>query len=163
MQSSTVTGAQEPAPAVESTTVAQALRRTADRVPDRVAVRTMDDAVSITWRQLRDRVDAVAGGLAKLGLGRGDTMAIMLINRPEFHVVDLAATTLGATPYSVYQTYTPDQIRYLLEDSGSRMAVVEQAFLPQVLEARESAPGLEHVIVITATPPRAPCRSPRSE
>ena len=52
-----------------------------------------------------DRVDALAGGLATLGVRRGDCVAIMLANRPEFHIVDLAAVTLGATPFSIYTTY----------------------------------------------------------
>ena len=153
MESSTATTRAAGAPAVQAPTVAQALRRTAERVPDRVAVRTKDDEVVLTWGELRDRVDAVAGGLAKLGVGRGGTVAIMLSNRPEFHVMDLAVTTLGGTPYSVYQTYTPDQIRYLLEDAGTTVAIVEQAFLPQVLEARQGAPGLEHVVVIDGDAP----------
>ncbi len=69
----------------------------------------------------------MAGGLAKLGVGRGDTVAIMLGNRPEFHIVDLAAAMLGATPFSIYPTYPPEEIRYLIEDAGATVAVVEQA------------------------------------
>ena len=153
MESSTAARPTEPAPTVEATTIAEAFRRTAERVPDRVAFRTKDDEVSLTWAQMLDRVDAVAGGLAKLGLARGDTLAIMVGNRPEFNIVDLAAATLGATPYSVYGTYTPEQIQYLLEDSGSKIAVVEQAHLEQMLAARERAPMLEHVVVVDGEAP----------
>ena len=81
-----------------ATTMAEAFRDTVDRVPDRVAFRTKDDSVSLTWGRLRDRVDALAGGLDKLGVKRGDTVALMFGNRPEFHLADLAAMTLGATP-----------------------------------------------------------------
>src|SRR5947209_4333999 len=49
-----------------ATTMAEVFRQTVERVPDRVAVRTVDDSVSLTFAQLRDRVDAVAGGLAEL-------------------------------------------------------------------------------------------------
>ena len=77
----------------------------------------------------------------------GDTCAIMLSNRPEFHVVDLAATMLGATPFSVYQTLPPDQIAYVVGDAGARIAIVEPAFLPAMFAARRSLPALEHVIV----------------
>ena len=62
-----------------ATTMAEAFRQTVERVPDRVAVRTVDDSVSLTFAQLRDRVDAVAGGLAELGVSRGDTVALMFI------------------------------------------------------------------------------------
>ncbi|CAN5569591.1 fatty acid--CoA ligase FadD11 [soil metagenome] len=148
MESSTVTQASERGRSIDAPTIAEAFRRTVESVPDRVAVRTKDDEVSLTWAQLRDRADALAGGLAKLGVRRGDPVAIMLSNRPEFHLADLAVMALGATPFSIYQTYTPDQIAYLLDDAEPKVAIVEQTYLPQLLEAREDASGLEHVIVI---------------
>ena len=148
MESSTVIQASERGRSVDAPTLAEAFRRTAESVPDRVAVRTKEDEVSLTWRELRERADALAGGLAKLGVKRGETVAIMLSNRPEFHVADIAAMTLGATPFSIYATYTAEQIRHLLDDAEPKVAIVEQAFLARVLEARESAKSLEHVIVI---------------
>ena len=138
--------------------MAEALRRTAANHPDLVAVRMPDDGVALTWSQLLERVDALAGGLAKLGVRRGECVALMLSNRPEFHIADLATVTLGATPFSIYVTYPADEIEFLMEDSGARVAIVEQAFLPVMLEARESLPGLEHVIVVDGD---APGRRPR--
>ena len=67
-----------------------------------------------TWSELRDRVDALARGLHELGVRRGDTVALMLGNRPEFHIADLAAMTLGATPFSIYATSSPEQITYVV-------------------------------------------------
>jgi long-subunit acyl-CoA synthetase (AMP-forming) len=134
--------------ASEAPTVAEAFRRTVAATPDRVAVRTLDDAVSLTWAALAQRVDAVAGGLAKLGVRRGDTVALMIGNRPEFHLVDLAATTIGATPFSIYQTLPPEQIAYVVGDAGARLAIAEPALLPNLLAARRELPGLEHVVVI---------------
>jgi long-chain acyl-CoA synthetase len=134
--------------AVDAATIAEAFRITADNRADEVAVRTKGDTVSWTWRHLRERVDAFAGGLARLGLKRGDCMAIMLTNRPEFHLVDLAATTLGATPFSIYATYTPEQIQYVVSDAEAKILVTEPAFLEQVQAARKDLPDLEHVILI---------------
>jgi long-chain acyl-CoA synthetase len=134
--------------AVDAPTLTEALRRTAANHPEIVAVRTPDDSVSLTWSELLRRVEAVAGGLAKLGVGRGDTVAIMLGNRPEFHIVDLATAMLGATPFSIYLTYPPAEIQYLLSDAGSKVAIVEQAHMGPLLEARKEVPGLEHVIVV---------------
>jgi long-subunit acyl-CoA synthetase (AMP-forming) len=134
--------------AVDAPTVTEALRRTAAAHPDLTAVRTVDDSVSLSWAQLLERVYAVAGGLAGLGLGRGETAAIMLSNRPEFHVVDLAAATLGAVPFSVYVTSPAEAIRYLLRDAGARVAIVERAFLETMLEACEGLPCVEHVVVV---------------
>ena len=88
-----------------------------------------------------------------LGIGRGDTVAIMLTNRPEFHPVDSAAMHLGATPFSIYNTYTPDQIKFLVNDAATRVVVTEQAFLDTVLKAKEGAEQLEHVVVIDGDAP----------
>ena len=137
----------------EAPTIAEAFRITAEDRADDVAIRTKGDAFTITWGQLRERVDALAGGLAKLGLGRGQTIALMLSNRPEFHLCDLAAMMLGATPFSIYNTYAPTQIQYLVADADAKMLICEQQFLPQVLEAREQLPQLEHVIVVDGDAP----------
>jgi long-chain acyl-CoA synthetase len=133
MESSTISPAA--GRAVDAPTLGEALRRTAANHPDIVAVRTPDDSVSLTWSELLRRVEDVAGGLAKLGVGRGDTVAIMLGNRPEFPIVDLAAVMLGATPFSIYLTYPPAEIRYLISDAGAKVAVVETAYLTPLLEA----------------------------
>src|SRR5258706_1486256 len=100
MQPGTITEAA--GKAVDAPTLTEALRRTAANHPDIVAVRWPDDSVSLTWSELLGRVDAVAGGLAKLGVGPGDVVAIMLCNGPEFHIADLAVLTLDATPSSIY-------------------------------------------------------------
>jgi len=139
---------------VDASTVAEAFRITAAERADDVAIRTKDDAFAITWGELRERVDAIAGGLARLGVQRGQTVALMLSNRPEFHLCDLAAMMLGATPFSIYNTYSPEQIRYLLEDAEAQMLICEQQFLAQVLEARAQVPGLEHVIVVDGEAPQ---------
>ena len=151
MEGSTITAAT--GRAVDAPTVTEALRRTAANHPDVVAVRTVDDTVSLTWSDLLGRVDALAGGLAGLGVGRGDTVAIMLGNRPEFHIVDHAVAMLGATPFSIYQTYPAEEIEYLITDAASTIAIVEQTYLPVMLEARKALPGLEHVIVIDGDAP----------
>jgi long-subunit acyl-CoA synthetase (AMP-forming) len=139
--------------AIDAPTVAEAFRITTEQQPDQVALRNRDDSISITWGEVRDRADALAGGLAKLGVRSGDTVALMFGNRPEFHISDLAAMTLGAVPFSIYQTYTPEQIQYLISDSGARVAIVEQAYLDRMLEARKDLPDLEHVIVVDGEAP----------
>ena len=131
--------------AIDAATFSEAFRITAANRADEVAVRTKDDEVSWTWSELLQRSDAVAGGLARLGLQRGDCIAIMLANRPEFHLVDIAAITVGATPFSIYQTYAPNQIQYVVDDAKARILITEPAFLDQVLAARKDLPGLEHV------------------
>jgi long-subunit acyl-CoA synthetase (AMP-forming) len=134
--------------AAQAATIAEAFRLTAAEHPDRVAMRTKDDEVSLTWSELRDRVDALAGGLARLGVERGDTVALMLANRPEFAIADLAVVTLGATPYSIYATSSPDQIAYTVADAGSRVAIVEETFTGPFLAARAQLRELDTVVVL---------------
>src|ERR687885_452726 len=118
--------------AVGAATIAEAFRITAEDHPDRVAVRTKDDELSLTWAQLRDRVDALARGLHELGVRRGDAVALMIANRPEFHIADLAVTTLGATPFSVYLTSAPEQVAYVVGDAAADVMIVEAAFESRV-------------------------------
>jgi long-subunit acyl-CoA synthetase (AMP-forming) len=145
METRTVTPS---ARAVEADTLTEALRRTAASHPDGVALRTVNDAVSLTWSEVLERAEAIAGGLAGLGVRRGDAVALMLGNRVEFHLLDLAAALLGATPFSIYTTYPADEVRYLIEDAGARVTVVEAEFLEVVREARRQLPDLEHVITV---------------
>jgi long-chain acyl-CoA synthetase len=140
--------------AVEAQTVAEAFRITAAERTDQVAIRTKGDAFTITWGELLARVDALAGGLDALGVRRGETVALMLSNRPEFHLCDLAAMMLGATPFSIYNTYSPEQIGYLLSDAEAKTVICEQQYLAQVLEAKAAAPALENVIVIDGDAPQ---------
>ena len=151
MESSVATGQ-----ARQAKTIAEAFHATVRENADNVAVRTRDGSVSLTWSELRSRVDAVAGGLVKLGVTPGSTVAIMLGNRPEFHLVDLAVMTVGGTPFSIYQTYTPDQIAYVVSDAGAKVIFTEQAYLPVVLRSREQLPDVEHVVLIDPPAEGAP-------
>jgi long-subunit acyl-CoA synthetase (AMP-forming) len=138
----------------EASTLAEAFRITAAQRADQVAIRTKDDAFTITWGELRERVDALAGGLAKLGVKRGETVALMLSNRPEFHLCDLGVMMLGATPFSIYNTYSPEQISYLLSDAEAKTVICEQQYLPQVLEAKATAPDVQNVILVDGDAPQ---------
>ncbi len=132
----------------ETSNVYEAFLRTVDRIGGDVAIRTEDDSVSVTWNELSAWVSRIAGGLEGLGLEKGETVALMLNNRPEFIPCDLAAVSLGGVPFSIYQTSSPDQIAYVVGDAGSRIAIIESAFLENFNKARENLPDVEHVIVI---------------
>jgi long-subunit acyl-CoA synthetase (AMP-forming) len=113
-----------------------------------MAIRDEAREKELSWTDLRDVTHRIAGGLAKLGVEKGDTVAIMLGNRWEFIPTDLAAVSLGAIPFSIYQTYTPEQIEYLLSDAESKVVITEQAYLDNVNAARKSVAAVEHVIVV---------------
>ncbi|MEJ7787511.1 MAG: AMP-dependent synthetase/ligase [Solirubrobacteraceae bacterium] len=139
--------------AVDAATIAEAFRLTAAEREADVAVRTLDGSTEWTWGELREKVDALAGGLSALGLKKDDTVALMLGNRPEFHLADLAAVMIGATPFSIYMTYAPGQIAYVVGDAGARILITEPQFLDQVLKAREELPDLEHIILVDGEAP----------
>jgi long-subunit acyl-CoA synthetase (AMP-forming) len=134
--------------ALKEATVCGAFQVTAREFPDRIALRTKGDEMSMTWAEYNEKVKALTAGLAGLGLGRGDTIGVMLTNRPEFHWVDSAAMHLGATPYSVYNTYSPEQIEYLVSDAANSIIVTEQAFLPTVMKVKEACGSVQHVISV---------------
>ncbi len=104
---------------------------------------------SSTLAELADLTARLVTGLASLGVGKGDTVVLMLRNRPEFHALDLAALFLGATPVSIYNSSAPEQIEYLVNDCSAKIAVVEDAgFLERFLKVRESLTTLEHIVML---------------
>src|SRR4051794_39422192 len=134
--------------AVDAATLAEAFRLTSAERSGEIAVRTIDGSTEWTWTELREKVDALAAALHGLGLRKGDTTALMLSNRPEFHLADLAVMMVGATPFSIYMTYAPGQIAYVVGDADARILITEEQFLDNVLKAKEELPHLEHVIVV---------------
>jgi len=100
------------------------------------------------------RTSSLASGLEKLGVGRGDRVMLLTDNRPEWHMVDLATIDLGAADVPIYGTLTPAQVAYQVQDSGSKVAVAENADqMAKFLEIRDQCPGLSHLIQIEG--PRA--------
>jgi long-subunit acyl-CoA synthetase (AMP-forming) len=129
--------------------LALAFARTVDRLGDDDAIIAGDEGErTISWRELRDWVGRIAGGLASLGVRKGDTVALLLNNRPEFIAADMAAVSLGAVPFSIYQTSSPEQIQYVVSDAGAKVAIVESAFLDLFAQAREQLPQVETLITL---------------
>jgi long-chain acyl-CoA synthetase len=128
--------------------LALAFAKTAERLPDEVAIKDPARERELSWSELRDLVATLAGGLASIGVAKGDTVAMMLNNRWEFIPIDLAAVSLGAVPFSIYQTLSPEQIAYVVGDAGAKVAVVESMFLDRFEEARAELPEIEKVVVV---------------
>ncbi|MBV9212776.1 MAG: long-chain fatty acid--CoA ligase [Actinobacteria bacterium] len=134
--------------ALDESTMCGAFQVTASEHPDRVALRTKGDEHVMTWGEYADKVRSLAAGLAGLGLGHGDTIGLLLTNRPEFHWVDSAAMHLGATPYSVYNTYSAEQIEYLVSDAQNHIIVTESQYLDTVKAVTDRCSSVEHVVVV---------------
>ncbi|QSE86550.1 AMP-dependent synthetase/ligase [Rhodococcus koreensis] len=138
--------------ALQATTLCEAFQITAAARADQVALRTVDGGVSLTFAALSERVRRLAAGLAALGVRPGDTVAIMLTNRPEFHIVDLAAMHLGALPFSIYNTSAPNQIEYLFSDAGNRVVITERAFVDRLVAVRDGGTPLDTIVVVDGAP-----------
>jgi long-subunit acyl-CoA synthetase (AMP-forming) len=148
MESSTASAETPLEEAVEARTVIEAFHKTVAEHGDATAIRTQGDAFTITWSQLRGEVDKLAAGLSKLGLERGDTLALMFPNQYEFHLADLAGMTIGATPFSLYVTASPEQIQYVVGDGAARIAIIDAQFADRFLKVKGDLPDLEHIIVV---------------
>jgi long-chain acyl-CoA synthetase len=109
-----------------------------------------DEWVPISSDTLRRRVAAVAGGLRRWGIGRGDRVAILSENRPEWTIADFASLLLGAVTVPIYATLTAEQTAYILRDSGARVIFVSSEMqLQKVLSIRDQT-ALEKLIVMDA-------------
>ncbi|MEU4797790.1 AMP-dependent synthetase/ligase [Streptomyces sp. NPDC023327] len=107
---------------------------------------------TLTWRAARREVAVLAAGCAALGVERGEHVLMMMGNRPEHWLSDLALTHLGAVPVTVYGTSAPEQIAHIVRHSRARLAIIEGAReLPrwEPLLADADSP-LEHLVVVEA-------------
>jgi len=121
-------------------TLCSTFQRTAQAHPKRVALRTVGGGVEVTWCEYARRVRSLAAGLATRGLQRGETLALMMGNRPEFALCDTAALHLGATPFSIYTSFAPEQVARVLANAGSRRAIAERQYHERL---RAADPALE--------------------
>jgi len=80
--------------------------------------------IDISWEALLTRVEAMAGFLHARGVRSGDRVAILSENRPEWPITDLATQLLGAVNVALYTSLPPDQVQYILADSGAKVFVV---------------------------------------
>lgn len=107
---------------------------------------------SITSEALYGRVRALAEVLQSWGIVKGDRVAILSENRWEWPVADFATLAIGAVDVPLYPTLTPEQIGYMLRDSGAKVAVVSSIEQYDKLQYAGDLPALEHVIVMDGIP-----------
>ncbi|HLM85379.1 MAG TPA: AMP-dependent synthetase/ligase [Solirubrobacteraceae bacterium] len=152
MQATLVSAADVDARLRAASSLCEVFQATAAERAEEVALRTPGGAQELTWREYAARVGRIAAGLEALGVGRGDAVALMMLNRPEFALADCAAMHLGAAPFSIYNTLPAETIEYVLGNAGARVVVCEQQFAPALLAARAGT-DLEHVVCLRADVP----------
>jgi long-chain acyl-CoA synthetase len=119
--------------------------------PDAVALRARDGEgwQESTFAEYAEDSCRVAAGLQELGVGRGDRVVLMVRNRPEFFVADMAALLVGATPISIYNSSAPEQVQYLAGHCDAKVAILEDVgYLERFLKVRSELPALEHIVLI---------------
>jgi long-chain acyl-CoA synthetase len=141
------------AAAVDVTTLPAQLAARASEMGDRAAIRNHELGiwVTYTWSEYLTRAARVGMGLATLGVGRGDRVAIHSENRPEWLFADVGAQGIGAVPVGVYPTSPPSEVEYLLAHSEAVVLIAEdEEQLDKVLGVRKRLPHLRHIVVIEA-------------
>ena len=107
--------------------------------------------VTLTYKEVADQVKQVSLGLRALGIGRGDRVALLSENRPEWVIFDLATQAAGGVTVPVYPTLPASQVAHILADSGAKAVVVSDAKqLAKVLASCESTPSLSVLITLDA-------------
>src|SRR5215211_7470577 len=107
---------------------------------DALSLKKSGQWLHIPGEAIIQRVRAVALGLSALGVKKGDRVALLSENRPDWSVVDIAILSLGAVNVPIYTTQAPEQVRYILEDSGARVLFVSGRKV-----FRHARPGVEPV------------------
>ncbi len=103
----------------------------------------------LSFKRMREWVEEFAAGLTSLGLAKDDKLAIISENRPEWVVADIGTLYLGAVDVPIYPTLTAKQEEFILNDSGTKIAVVSNQYqLNKILKVRDEIRTLEHIIVM---------------
>ncbi len=103
----------------------------------------------VTWREFGEQVAGVAKGLVAAGVQPGDRVALQAKTRYEWPLLDFAIWTAGAVTVPVYETSSPDQVAWILADSGAVAAVVERSEHAVAVDSvRDQAPDLGPLYVI---------------
>lgn len=121
------------------------LERHAQMQPQAVALRFMGR--TLTWADLQRRVSALAGALSRRGVGFGDRVMILMLNRPEFVEAMLATNMLGAIAVPLNFRLTPSEIGFLVEDCEARVVVTEEVLAPVATGVRQIQPLLDTIVV----------------
>src|SRR3954469_6773315 len=155
MQAATATVEAVPAEGVGSRTIADLLPLAARKHSSRRAILYKDDSgewVSKSFVEVGEIVRSLSLGLIDLGVAKGDKVSILGNTRPEWTYFDFAALSAGAVVVPIYQTNSPEECQYVLENSDAKVVVVEDdEQMDKVRAVRDQLPLLEHVVRMTGS------------
>ncbi|HEY8083785.1 MAG TPA: long-chain fatty acid--CoA ligase [Solirubrobacterales bacterium] len=137
-----------------SATLADLLPRAAEMYGGAPAIRYKegDGWITRSFDEVRDTVRSLALGLMALGVAKGDKVSILANTRPEWTYCDFAALSIGATVVPIYQTNSPEECQYVLENSDAKVVMVEDdEQLEKIRKVRDRLPLLEHIVLMTGS------------
>ena len=137
-----------------STTLADLLPRAAEIYGSAPAVRFKQEEqwVSRSFEEVRNTVRSLALGLIDLGVEKGDKVSILGNTRLEWTYFDFAALSIGAIVVPIYQTNSPEECQYVLENSDAKVVVVEdEEQIEKIRKVRDRLPLLEQVVRMTGS------------
>ena len=129
-------------------TLAQFYYHQSDNKPKKDAFTQKENGqwVSLSSQEFVDKANQLSTGLLKLGIKRGDKIAVISNNRTEWHLLDLAVQQLGIVNVPLYPNITEEDYKYILNDSGAKMVFIsDEAILARILNIKEDIPLLEHI------------------
>ncbi|MGR3514956.1 MAG: AMP-binding protein [Paracoccaceae bacterium] len=133
------------------TSIPRLLQRNARQFGARAAYREKEFGIwqSWTWSETADEIESLALGLLDVGVNEGDHIAIIGRNRPQFYWSMVAAQSVGAVPVPVYQDSVAEEISYVLDHCGARMAIVEdQEQVDKLIEIKDRLPDLKDIVYV---------------
>lgn len=135
----------------ETTTIPYLLKRRVQRSAGRPLIEVKstigDTWTAITARDFHEEVHAVAAGLMGMGMELGDRLAIMSRTRYEWTLLDYASWFAGLVPVPIYETSSLEQVRFILRDSGAKMAVAEDVTMAELIRAAATAEGIDVTVL----------------
>ncbi|MGO8951039.1 MAG: class I adenylate-forming enzyme family protein [Ktedonobacterales bacterium] len=126
------------------------LARTAMRVPERPAIYWRD--ITLTYRELYALSRSAASALHELGLRKGDTLCLLMTNRPEYSIAWMAASMLGIVLCPMNPSYKEREVSYQLQNSGAAAILVQRELLPLVQAIRRETPALRLLLTTGSEP-----------
>ena len=135
----------------ELTSIPRLLERNVRQFGTRPAYREKEFGIwqSWTWAETAQEIEALALGLLDIGVDEGDHVAIIGRNRPQFYWSMVAAQSVGAVPVPVYQDSVAEEIAYVLDHCGARMAIVEdQEQVDKIIEIKDRLPALKDIVYV---------------
>lgn len=124
------------------------LEKSANKHKDKIALHFHHEAEEVTFEQLNKRVNQFANALKKQGVKKGDHVAVMLPNCPEFPYTWLALAKLGAVMIPLNNGYQAKDLEYILTNSDACALVIQDAFAPRFREAQKNAPKIKKIFIV---------------